>query len=421
MKQVPRQMNSIRLTIYFCAAFLSGLYTLLNFHDKISSHDHDHRRPVSLNSIDSPPPYGPSSLNLFSYQAPQLEGPYEYRVQSTPHLNPPSVVVAPWTHIERTKDGKIAPRSFVFANTELLMSSDFSIPPTLHDKTVHKKIQADLEKRLCQRSKKLSDVRQATLKCKRNVEILHCVSCLELDGMWYSAVSQTGGVFGRVSNATSSVIQFPNFNDGPNPYKHLDIAVPISGQDDKLVKFATRLGPSMKKFRAGLYGSKISTRLLITRFPKDVPNMHEASHKGKLDAFRKNLTKLAGLQENEIVFVSVSGTEFNRAKAINALHREAYQDDETALAVMDVDLSIGAPFLRNALTYPFPKASAYFPIMWSAYNPEAVALVDKFIPRLRDSIFSQHHGYWRSSSYGMYVIAGSDAPHLLMDEKFVGW
>jgi hypothetical protein len=418
MKQVPRLMKSIRLTLSFCAAFLSGLYTLLQFHGKISSH-HDHRRP-SLNS-DLPPPYGLSTLNLFHFEAQQLEGPYDYRVQSTPPRNPPSVVIAPWTHIERTTDGEIAPRSFVFANTEHLMSSDFSIPPTSSDKMAHKKIQYDLENRLCQRSRKLSDVRQATLKCKENVEILHCVSCLELDGMWYSAVSLTGGVFGRVSNATSPAIQFPNFNDGPNPFKNLDIAVPISGQDDKLVKFATRLGPSMKKFRAGLYGSKISIRLLITRFPKDVPNLQEPSHRTKLDAFRKNLTKLTGMQESEIVFVSVNGTEFNRAKAINALHQEAYQNDETALAVMDVDLSIEAPFLRNALTFPFPKASAYFPIMWSAYNPEVVALVDEFMPRQRDSIFSQHHGYWRTSSYGMYVIAGSDAPHLLMDEKFVGW
>ena len=81
---------------------------------------------------------------------------------------------------------------------------------------------------------------------------------------------------------------------------------------------------------------------------------------------------------DEVVFVPVGMGddntapigEFSRAKAINALHRVAYHEDNTALAVVDVDLSIGPGFLRNALTYPFPQASAYFPIMWSEYNPE---------------------------------------------------
>lgn len=413
-------MKSIRLFLYLCAAFILGLFTLLNFHVNVTtSNGHDRQ----LRSVDLQRPYGPSSLSQFPYEAHQQQQHVldEYVVQSTVPRRPPSVVVAPWTRVGKTKDGKIAPRAFVFANPEKLMFDDYYNPPTEADKKVHKKIQSDLEKRLCQRSEKLSYKKHDRLKCKRNVAVWHCVTCLELDGMWYSAVSETGGVFGKVSNATSLVMEFPHFKDGPNSFRNLDIAVPISGQDDKLMMFAKRLGPSIKKFRTGLYGSTVSIRLLVTRFPMDVPNLHDATHKSLIEAFQKNLTILSGLRENDIVFVPVIATEFNRAKAINALHREAIHDDETALAMMDVDMSIGAPFLRNALTFPFPRAAAYFPVMWSAYNPEVVALVDKFMPRQSNSIYSEHHGYWRRTSLGMYVIAGSDAPNLLMDEQFVGW
>jgi hypothetical protein len=370
----------------------------------------------------------PLSLSQTPYEAQHyqplhhdLDGDmYDYEVQTTAPRNLPSVAVAPWTHVGRTKKGWPAPRAYIFANTELILSTDYSNPPTAADKAVHKKIQVGLQKRLCQRSERISDARQSIRKCRRNVQVLHCASCL--DGMWYSAVSQTGGVFGRVSNATAgAVVEFPNFNDGPNPFRQLDIAVPISGQDDKLMKFAKRLGPSMAKFKKGLYGARVSIRLLITRFPLDVPNLHDSSHQTDMDAFRTNLTILTGLRESQIIFVPVTGNEFNRAKAINALHRTASHDDETALAVMDVDLAIGVPFLRNALTFPFPKSAVYFPIMWSAFNPEVVAIVDEFMPRQSNVMFSEHHGYWRRSSYGMYVIAGSDAPHHLMDERFVGW
>ena len=69
----------------------------------------------------------------------------------------------------------------------------------------------------------------------------------------------------------------------------------------------------------------------------------------------------------------------------------------------------------------FMKASAYFPIMFSAFNPESVELVDQLIPRNKHYTYSDHHGHWRKFSYGMYVLAGSDAARLSMDEKFVGW
>jgi len=286
------------------------------------------------------------------------------------------------------------------------------------DKKDNEKIKMQAARRLCARSEKYSQSAQPALRCKQNLELLKCVSCSERDGTWYTAVSETGAVFGKVHNGTK--LQFPNYNDGPYMYQHLDIAVPIAGQDDKLRRFAAKLGPSIKKFRSGIFGAKITIRLLITRFSFDSP----AIGTSELEEFRMQLTEAAGLVEvaDRVVFVEVKDSpQFSRAKAVNALHRETFHSDDSVLACIDVDLSIESKFLRNALTYPFPNSSAYFPIMFSAFEPESVELVDKFQPQTKQWRFSKHHGDWRIFSFGMYVLAGSDAAQLTMDESFVGW
>ena len=59
--------------------------------------------------------------------------------------------------------------------------------------------------------------------------------------------------------------------------------------------------------------------------------------------------------------------------------------------------------------------------MFSAYDPETVELVDQVMPKTKQNTHSEHHGHWRKYSFGMYVIAGSDAAKLSMNENFVGW
>jgi Chondroitin N-acetylgalactosaminyltransferase len=354
------------------------------------------------------------------------------RIRPKTERNSHVSVLAPWTKLPRGQNVSKTTRSFVLADIAKV-DIEFGVPMTSLDQKHLKMIREQLEARLCLRSDKRSISYHATRKCKRNVEILQCVTCTEQDGMWYSAVSQTGAAFGQIQKQSITVdtgddanqimrLYFPNYNDGPFMYEQLDIAVPIAGQDDKLRRFAARLRPSIRQFRSGMYGSKITIRLLVTRFSFDDPSPGDNE---RLEAFRQNLTEMAGLTslEDEVVFVPVStnSSEFNRAKAINALHQIAHHDDNSVLAVIDVDLSVGPKFLRNALAFPFPQAAAYFPIMFSEFNPDAVKVVDQFFPSMKKYKFSDHHGHWRKFSYGMYVIAGSDAPRLTMDESFVGW
>jgi len=395
--------------IIFYVFFVSGLSTIIDFYKKAIHIYHASSQPYRITQNQN---------NNYGHELSSSSSRRMMIVRRSTSVSPP-IVVAPWTILARNKHNpeKVQPRSFVFAYIAKL-DSDYGVSFSQADKRENEQIKKQTSHRLCARSTKFSGNYQGTFRCKINVELLRCVSCSEKDGIWYSAVSQTGAVFGQVYNGTS--LNYPNFNDGPFMYQQLDIAVPIAGQDQNLRKFTTQLGRAIKQFRSGLFGAKINIRLLITRFPFDKPSIKTQ----ELEDLRLNLTETTGLVDiaDEIVFVPVEGVDqFSRAKAINALHRITYHDDNSVLAVVDVDLQIGPKFLRNCLTYPFPNGSAYFPIMFSAYDPDSVLLVDQFLPKTKHNIFSDHHGLWRKFSFGMYVIAGSDASYLSMDENFVGW
>ncbi|KAG7345067.1 chondroitin N-acetylgalactosaminyltransferase [Nitzschia inconspicua] len=318
-------------------------------------------------------------------------------------------VVAPWTKLPHNIEGRNVSeftRSFVFADPTKIAKDHFNVKMSLLDQKHQEMVSEQLVERLC--------IKSDQRFCKREVEILKCITCTEEDGTWYSATSQTGAIFGRVEESRNPI---ERGNDGPFTFRKLDIAVPVAGKDEQLEEFAEELSDAIQQFRAKFRGSKIAIRLLFTRFSFDSPSPEDED---QLEGFRENLTEAAGLFDEDVVFVPVQSTnnEFSRAKAINALHQIAHHDDNSALAVIDVDFMVSSKFLRNALTFPFPRSAAYFPIVWSEFNPESVKLVQRIFnsPKVKN-----HSGEWRKFGYGMYVIAGSDAARLSMDESFEGW
>ena len=332
--------------IVFYGLLIAGLYTVIKLYKRaISKYNHDvlgvyvHRE---LNSHGS-------------------EHQMVVRQSKGQNISPP-VVVAPWTIPGKTvwdskkKKDKVQHRSFVFAEPSKL-DADYGVQMTSVDKKENDRIQKEASLRLCERSKKASLNGQPSLRCNKNLEFLKCISCSETDGTWYTAVSETGSVFGKVVNGTQ--LSFPNYNDGSHLFQQLDISVPIAAQDERLFRFATKLGHSLKKFRSGIFGAKITIRLLVTRFPFDEPVMGTP----QLEVFRKKLAEVSGLTDiaDKVVFVEVKDSpEFSRAKAVNALHRETYHGNGSAMALIDVDLSITSKFLKNALTYPFPDGTFSF-------------------------------------------------------------
>jgi len=326
---------------------------------------------------------------------------------------PPKPVIAPWTRMASEK-GKILPRSFVFSETAKL--DDYGLKLQKIDSDQRKDTKKQLTDRLCHRANKFAATKYDAQKCNQGMEMWKCTTCNEMDGGWYVASSVTGAAFGTADQ--DGVLRFPHYNDGPFMYQQLDIIVPIAHEDDKLKAFASHLGSSVKKFRESHQGRRIAIRLLITRFMDEAFQSEE-----ERDSFRNMMSSKAqlGRPGDSVEFIDIPETAFSRAKAVNALHAAACHSADCVLACTDVDMKISSHFLRNALMFAFPGASAYFPIMWSEYNPETAELTDRFLPGSAKWYYTDHHGYWRKSSYGMYVMAGSDAKVLKMNEKFVGW
>ena len=333
--------------IFFYGFLITGLFTVVKICKRTIHDFHFRTKSSSLNDHRSD-----RERDINDAISTRINGsrkPMMIRRLSRREVHPPNVV-APWTTLGKLK-GKVEPRSFVFAETKKL-DSEYGVPQIGIDEIEGEQIKKEALRRLCAKSKKFSQNVHPAPRCNQNLELLRCVTCSERDGVWYTAVSETGSVFGKIFNQTS--LHFPNFNDGPFLYQHLDIAVPIAGQDEKLQRFVAKLGHSIKKFRSGMFGAKITIRLLVSRFPFDSPLIGTA----ELEEFRLHLSEIACLSDvaDDVQFVEVTESpKFNRAKAVNALHREAYHSDNNAMAMIDVDLSIESKFLRNALTYPFPN------------------------------------------------------------------
>jgi hypothetical protein len=71
--------------------------------------------------------------------------------------------------------------------------------------------------------------------------------------------------------------------------------------------------------------------------------------------------------------------------------------------------------------------TAYFPVVWGAYNPQSIQLVETFLrqekhqPNFTLDEFSEHSGNWLPRGTGMYVIRGSDARLFRFDTTLEGW
>jgi hypothetical protein len=196
--------------------------------------------------------------------------------------------------------------------------------------------------------------------------------------------------------------------DSSKAKKNLDIGIPVSAQDEKLDEFVKFLGSSIREFRKRTHNAKVNIRLLITRYAGDVAT----------EEFRQILAKAASLDKASVIFVSATYSKFNRATAINSLHRRACHSKDCVLGIVDVDIQVGPGFIANALSYVAPQ-KVYFPIVWSEFNPENIKRVETLMGPLGK--YNEHRGLWRFFGFGMYAISGADASSMLMNTTFVGW
>jgi len=252
------------------------------------------------------------------------------------------------------------------------------------------------------------------------LEISSCLTCARINGsIWVSAVSLVDGssvaaLVKRHANGSANVWNV-NMQFEQSKWTTIDIGVPVGCRDSRLRKFAANLRPIVESFS---HAARL--RLVVTRYPCDQNNQSAATE--------HELEVLSGLQERMVktgvlgpcvLFIEME-PPFSRAAAINALN---HMDTDSAalLLVLDVDMYLKESFMWNAIAFVCPNVSSYFPIVWSSFDPDAVALVAEFYQE-ELPMFSEHRGMWRRSGFGMYAIARSDARNIVIDASaYSGW
>ena len=279
----------------------------------------------------------------------------------------------------------------------------------------------------------------------------------------------------------------------PYDYHQVDIMVPASGQDERLRDYADHLGVALKHFQewyetqrkpAILRALKqeqedkvndgdeeeqepnldMSFRLLVTRYPQD-----EQKTDKEIRGFQKELSKRTGLPLDQVILVRVghddnqaeektdeeegendnddkSEIQFHRAHARNVLHQNACGDETCMATSMDVDMQVLPIFFHRALLAAKLRLQAYFPVVFSEFNPDTVQLVQDFLhpPNENEGTdndsdnnnnnddeeapsspllppFSKHRGLWRDFGYGMYALSGPDVKRFQFNEQYQGW
>jgi hypothetical protein len=261
------------------------------------------------------------------------------------------------------------------------------------------------------------------------------------------------------SSTSASNSTIPTGTGTPLQLKELqlDIMVPVFQRDDRLRVFAADLGKAIVDYKQNANNDgtpQISAfRVLVTRYSSD-----ETSQPNSTADFQSELAALAFLPKNDIVMVHApSGQAFSRSAARNLLHDNACPLDTCLATGMDVDMEIRQEFFQHAvqgvvlmqdeenvsklvqkLSKKLKKRQillhkntsvpmVYFPIVWCAYNPQSIQLVETFFrqekhqPNFTLDEFSEHRGKWLPHGTGMYVMRGSDTRLFRFNTTFQGW
>ena len=82
--------------------------------------------------------------------------------------------------------------------------------------------------------------------------------------------------------------------------------------------------------------------------------------------------------------------------------------DNALLFLVDIDCSIDQNILHRIRCNTHQGKQAYFPIMFSQYNPKIVSLLNRTFQDNKYQRFSSNNGYWRLFSYGQVALYKSD-------------
>ncbi|KAH7961166.1 hypothetical protein HPB52_004345 [Rhipicephalus sanguineus] len=110
-----------------------------------------------------------------------------------------------------------------------------------------------------------------------------------------------------------------------------------------------------------------------------------------------------------------NGGEFSRAAALE-LGASRFKDDQL-LFFIDVDMTFDAGVLRRVRAHTARRRSAYFPIVFSQYDPAYTGVSPEDPPRV-----APEEGYWRQFGFGIAAIYKSDLAAVGgLDVSIRGW
>ncbi|KAL3937236.1 MAG: hypothetical protein SGBAC_007624 [Bacillariaceae sp.] len=248
--------------------------------------------------------------------------------------------------------------------------------------------------------------------CDSSPYVYKCLSCSK--SIWYSAIATDGsGVVNGFFDARDKVdtLVTTNYKISVPPFSRLDIALPISGNEEELPTFCERLRVTIATMQRSSMGRNLAIRFLLARYDSEIAKI-------PVDELRRVISDLTKLRREDVLILDVRDKMRGRASGIYHLHKATTCTEADCMIVMvHVGHSISPSFLYNAIEFVQSGHSAYFPIVWCEYDPELVQLELEYYShqgiKLRDP-YDHHRGEWSSQDFQAYAISGADRSKLML-------
>lgn len=175
----------------------------------------------------------------------------------------------------------------------------------------------------------------------------------------------------------------------------LHFIVPLAGRFDTFIQF-------LSSFKKSFLKPRLSVSLLVVYFP-DVSS--PARHKRIFAEFKASH---AGF---DLSWSELRG-DFSRARALE--FGASYYENNSLLFFADVDLTFDKEFFYRCQAGSIPGKRAYFPMMFSQFNPDILNYNSSVHRRIKRSQvafpydFARLEGVWRKYSFGPACVYSND-------------
>jgi hypothetical protein len=107
---------------------------------------------------------------------------------------------------------------------------------------------------------------------------------------------------------------------------------------------------------------------------------------------------------------------YTKTLALNTLIQ--HTPNNAVFVALDADMLVSMSFIHNACIFAQKGKSAYFPIVWSRYSPQARNAWERFS---HSEARGKYDGQWRPYGYGMVAMHAKDIAKIQFDESFTSW